>query len=114
MQTVDMAGVRLDSKLFIKVFRNVVKLSPPRFLSLRLHPDRYKELYILADIPESIQVGFVPGMLGKMVLKVNCIKPPMGVSDGITIIQDKQTQPDRLEFMVHGISEYVVVNLATS
>jgi len=114
MQTVDVNGARLDPKLFIKVFRDVCKLSPPRFLSLRLHPDRYKELYDLADVPESIQVGFTPGMLGRMILKVNCVKPPLGVSDGIIIIQDKQTQPDRLEFMIHGIAEYLVVNLATS
>jgi hypothetical protein len=112
MQTVDMAGARLDSKLFIKVFRDVVKLSPPRFLALRIHPDTYKELYILADVPESIQVGFTPGMLGRMILKVNCIKPPLGVSDGIIIIQDVEVPTDRMIFEIHGIPEYIVTNLA--
>jgi hypothetical protein len=114
MQTVDMAGERLNPKLFIKVFRDVIKISPARFLTLRIHPDRYKELYALADVPESIQLGFVPGMLGKMILKVNCVKPPLGTSDGITISQDKDTSPDQLVFLVHGIPEYIVVHLATS
>ena|ERR1700675_4804438 len=114
MQTVDVAGERLNPKLFIKVFRDVIKVSPARFLTLRIHPDRYKELYAFTDVPETILLGSVPAMLGRMVLKVNCIKPPSNVGDGITIIQDKGTQPDRLTFEVHGIPEYLVINLAVN
>jgi hypothetical protein len=112
MQTVDANGVQLNPKLFIRIFRDVVKLAPARFIILRLHLARYNDLYNLADIPESIQVGSVPGMLGRMVTKVNCIKPPMGVSDGIAIIIDSRMDPDKLEFSIHGIPEYIVKNLA--
>ncbi len=113
MQTVDASGVRLSPKLFIQVFRDVTKLSPARFLTLRLHPDRYGELYALADIPESIQLGTVLGPLGKRVFRVNCVRPPMGVSDGIAVTQDEKAPPDALIFEIHGIPEYVVRNLAT-
>src|SRR5271155_696639 len=112
MQTVDTNGARLNPKLFISIFRDVVKLAPARFLTMRLHTDRYKELYALADIPESIQVGTVPGMLGRVVTKVNCVKPPVGVNDGIMLIIDPKADPDKLEFSIHGIPEYVVKNLA--
>jgi|ERR1700675_1259612 len=111
---IDMAGVRLNPKLFIKVFRDVVKLAPARFLTLRIHPDRYKELYALADVPETILLGSVPGMLGRMVLKVNCIKPPSSVGDGITIIQDRETPPDQLVFLIHGIPDMIIQNLAVN
>ncbi len=113
MQTVEANGVRLNPKLFITVFRTVTKLSPPRFLTLRLHPDRYKELYALADIPESIQLGPVLGPLGKQILRVNCVRSPLGVSDGITVLQDKQALPDKLIFEIHGIPEFIVSGLAT-
>src|SRR5271168_3058670 len=113
MQTVDLAGAHLTPKVFITIFRDVVKIAPARFLTLRLHTDRYKELYALADIPESIQVGTVPGMLGRIVPKVNCVKPPAGVNDGIMLIIDPKADPDKLEFSIHGIPEYRVVGLAT-
>lgn len=112
MQTVDTNGARLNPVLFIKIFRDVVKLSPARFLTLRLHPDRYKELYALADIPESIQLGPVLGPMGRQITKVNCIRPPLGTSDGITIVQDNTALPDKLIFEIHGVPEYVVANLA--
>jgi hypothetical protein len=114
MQTVDLAGERLNPKLFIRIFRDVLKLSPARFLTLHLHQDRYKELYALADIPESIQIGPVLGPMGRQQMRVNCIKPPLGVSDGILVIVDSKTDPDKLEFSIHGIPEYRVVHLATS
>jgi hypothetical protein len=114
MQTVDAAGARLNPKLFIATFRAVTKLAPARFLTLSIHPDRYKELYGLADIPESIQVGPVLGPMGRQIMKVNCIKPPLGVSDGITIVQDKTAPLDQLVFSIHGIPEYSLVNLATT
>jgi hypothetical protein len=109
---VDACGSRLTPKLFIQVFRDVTKLSPARFLTLRLHLDRYKELHDLADIPESIQVGQVPGMLGRMITKINCIKPPIGVSDGIQILIDCKADPSTMTFEIHGIPEMVVKNLA--
>jgi hypothetical protein len=112
MQTFDVSGQFLHPKLFISIFREVLKIAPARFLTLRIHPDRYNDLYKLADVPESIQVGTVPGMLGRMVLKVNCIKPPIGVSDGIQILKDPKADTTKLVFELHGIPEFIVIHLA--
>jgi hypothetical protein len=111
MQTIDMAGAQLTPKGFITIFRTVVKVSPPRFLTLRLHPDRYDDIYLMADVPESIQVGNVLGPMGKQILKINCVKPPLGVSDGITIVKDPKADPTKLVFELYGISEITVQNI---
>jgi hypothetical protein len=111
MKTLDAAGAKLSPKLFIETFRTVKKEAPARFWNLRLHPDRYKELYMAADVPESIQLGVVVGPLGKPETRVNCIKPPMGVTDGIKIIQDSTADPGMLVFELHGIPEIVLQNL---
>jgi hypothetical protein len=112
MQVVDAQGARLDAKLFIASYLAIIKLAPARFLTLRLHPDVYKAIFALADIPMSIQVGNVPGPIGRQVLKVACIKPPMGVNDGITIVQDPKADPTKLEFLLHGVLAAVVENIA--
>jgi hypothetical protein len=112
MQLSNAMGARLNAKLFINTFDLAKKIAPPRFLTLRLHPDRYKELYALADVPKSIQLGMVQGPLGKRIWKVNVITPPMGVVDGMDIKQDSETDPTKLVFEVHGIPELVLENLA--
>jgi len=112
MQTLYANGARLSAKLFIEYFAAAGKLSPPRFLTLRLHPDKYKELFILADIPMSIQMGPTLGPLGRSEMRVTCIKPPMGVANGIAIAQDNTVDPTQLIFEIHGIAELVVENLA--
>lgn len=112
MQVIDAGGARLGAKLFISTYESIKKLCPPRFLTLRLHPDVYKAIFALADVPMSIQVGNVPGPIGRQVLKVACIKPPMGVNDGITIVQDPKADPTKLEFLLHGVLAAVVENIA--
>jgi hypothetical protein len=111
MQVLDAKGAKLDAKVFIATYLAVTKLAPPRFLTLRLHPDVYKTVYALADIPQSIQLGAVPGPIGRQVTKVACIKPPMGVNNGITLIQDPKSDPTKLEFLLHGVLAFVVENL---
>lgn len=112
MQVIDAGGAELSPILFITTFRAARKLSPPRFLTLRLHPNKYKELYILADIPESIQVGQVMGPMGRPEMRVTSIKPPVGVADGILIVQDEKADPTKLVFEIHGIPELILENLA--
>lgn len=112
MKSMDAGGSTLTPQLFIQVYREVKKFSPPRFLTLRLHSDRYKELYKLADIPESIQLGPTPGPMGRQIIRVACIRPPAGVGDGIAVVQDDETDPSKLVFEIHGIAEFVVENLA--
>ena len=111
MQTFDAQGQALNPILFITIYRDAKKLAPARFMTLRLHPDMYAELYKLADIPESIQMGVTPGPLGKMIMRVACIKPPLGVADGIAIEQDPKMDPSRMEFCIHGILELAVENI---
>ena len=112
MQTFDACGAVFSPKMFIDIFQSVKKVAPPRFLTLRLHPDRYKDLFRMADIPMSIQLGNVPGPVpGRSVVRVNCIKPPMGVQDGITLVQDEEVDPTQLIFEIHGIAELIVRNI---
>src|SRR6266478_2343536 len=103
MQTIDAEGAGLNPILFIGLYREARKLAPARFMTLRMHPDRYAELYKIADVPESIQLGVTPGPLGKMIMRVCCVKPPLGVSDGIAIEQVPEMETNRLEFCIHGI-----------
>jgi hypothetical protein len=111
MQILKMAGEKFTANLFIKLYGEARKLSPPRFMTLRLHPDRYKELYVMADIPESIQLGPTLGPLGRSVIRVACIRPPLGVSDGIVIKEDPTCDMDKLYFDIHGQPELVIEEL---
>ncbi|MBU6231671.1 hypothetical protein KGP36_03300 [Patescibacteria group bacterium] len=113
MFTVNAAGAKLTPTLFIDLYHRAKKLAPPRFLTLRIHPDRYKELYALAEIPESIQIGPTPGPLGRQIVRVACIKPPLGVADGIAIQLDDKADPSKMVFEIHGIAEMIVDNLLT-
>jgi hypothetical protein len=106
-----LSGEKFTPCLFIKLYGEARKLSPPRFLTLRIHPDRYKELYGFADIPESIQLGPTLGPLGSRIMRVACIKPPLGVSDGIAVVQDSKMSMDKLIFEIHGQPELVIEEL---
>jgi hypothetical protein len=98
-------------QLFIKLYAEARKLSPPRFLTLRLHPDRYKELYSFADIPEAIQLGNTIGPLGRPVMRVCCVRTPSSLADGIAIKEDESCERDKLYFEIHGQPELVVEEL---
>lgn len=115
MQTVDAKGQRLGPLQFIEWYHAARTLAPARFLTLRIHPDRFGDLFTLADIPESIQLGQTPGRPGQVpVWRVICVKPPMSVSDGIAIRKDEAMDPTKLEFQIHGVIELVVVNINAS
>lgn len=106
-----MKGAVLTAKMLIDSYHKAKDTAPPRFLTLRLHPDKYKEVYALADIPESIQLGPTLGPLGRQIIRLACIKPPMGVGDGVAIVQDEEADPTKLVFEIHGITEIVFENL---
>ena len=112
MQTINATGSQLTPELFINTFREAKKLSPARFMTLRIHPTRYHTLYAIASVPESIQIGTVMGPLGKPVVRVNSIKPPIGVNDGVAVIVDPKADPTKLVWEIHGIPELVLENLA--
>jgi hypothetical protein len=111
MQILKMAGAKFTPQLFINLYAEARKLSPPRFMTLRLHPDRYKELHTFADIPESIQLGDVLGPLGRRVMRVCCVRNPSGLGDGITIREDSTCDLDKLYFEIHGQPELVIEEL---
>ena len=111
MQILKMGGKKFSPLMFINLYAEAKKLAPPRFLSLRLHPDRYKELYGFADVPQSIQLGPTVGPLGSVLYRVCCIRPPLGVSDGIAIKQDPACEMDKLYFEIHGQPELVIEEL---
>lgn len=112
MQTITANGSALTPELFIRLYHEAKKLAPPRYLTLRLNKDRYDELYAHAEVPESIQIGNTPGPLGTSIIRVCCIRPPLGVADGIAIKIDSKTPPDQMIFEIHGQPELVVENLA--
>lgn len=112
MQTINANGSKLTPKLFIELYREAKKLAPPRYLTMRLHPETYKDILILADIPESIQLGPTPGPLGKQIMRVACIRPPLGVSDGIAIQQDSEMSRGCIGFYIHGNLELQVEGLS--
>lgn len=112
MQIIEKNGEALTPTLFIEIFHEAKKIAPPRFLSLRLNKVKYDEIQRFAEVPESIQMGQVLGNLGKKVTRISCIKPPMGVSDGILMVIDPEVEPDMLVFEIHGIPEYVIRGLS--
>jgi hypothetical protein len=111
MQTIKCAGVKFSPQLFIKLYAEARKLSPPRFMTLRLHPSRYKELYAFADIPESIQLGPTLGPMGRRIMRVCCVRCPPGIGDGIAVKEDPDCDPTTIFFEIHGQPELVVEEL---
>ena len=111
MQTINCGGAKFTPQLFIKLYAEARKLSPPRFMSLRIHPDRLKELDDFSSLPETIQMGFTTGPLGRSVLRVCCIRNPSSLGDGITVSSDPTCEPDRLYFDIHGNPELVAENI---
>lgn len=111
MIVIDAKGGKLDELLFISAYRSAVKQAPARFMTMRVHPDMYKHLLDIADVPESIQMGTTPGPMGKRVNRIACVKPANGINDGVAITQDPEYDRDKLEFQIHGIAEIIVVNI---
>lgn len=111
MIVIDAKGRKLDELLFIESYRAAIKQAPARYLTLRVHPDRYKELFDIADVPESIQMGETPGPLGRRIMRIACVKPANGINDGVAIKQDDKFDPNQLAFEIHGIPEIMVVNI---
>ena len=115
METIDANGARLTVPLFIKAFKAAKKLAPARFLTLRVHPDvwlRFGQEH--EEHTEIVQVGTFTGHLGKQITRVACVAAPNGLGDGVQVNQDKEADPTRLEFQIHGATELEVVGLAAT
>ena len=111
MQTLDVNGSRLTLAIFIKAYREARKLAPARFLTLRINPSTFDQLVAeCADVAEVVQIGDTPGPLGKKVTRVACVPAPTGVGDGVAIVKDKEADPSKLEFKIHGITELELIN----
>lgn len=115
MQTIDAGGRPLGLALFIQAFKAAKKLSPARFLTLRIHPRTFAELNELhKDVTEIVQVGEMVGHLGKKVTRIACVPAPNGLGDGVIVNKDSECEQSRFEFQIHGATELEVVNLAAT
>ena len=113
METIDANGARLTVPLFIRAFKAAKKLSPARFLSLRVHPDAWERFSAEHEgLTEIVQIGSFTGHLGKRITRVACVPAPNGLGDGVQVNEDKEADPTRLEFQIHGATELEVVHLA--
>jgi hypothetical protein len=111
MQTINCAGAKFTPQLFIKLYAEARKLSPARFMTLLIPPNRYRQLYAFAEVPEAIQMGSTPGPLGRPIERVCCVKYPSGLGDGMGIKQDENMDKNSLVFSIHGQPELIVEGL---
>lgn len=112
METINVNGARLTLALFIKTYRAARKLAPARFLTMRIHPSTFEYLNRLhEDVTEIVQVGETVGHLGKRVTKIACVPAANGLGDGVTVNQDAEADPSKIEFQIHGATELELVNL---
>lgn len=88
-----------------KAYKEATKLAPPRFMTLRLHPTRLKEVEDLSSVI-SLQLGIVIGNLGKRTTKLACVSAPNGISQGITVKPDPEVGMSKLLFEIHGNAAY--------
>jgi len=112
MERIDAKGQALSLALFIEAYRAARKLVPARFLVLRISPGMFEHLKRECEaVTEVVQIGEQVGHLGKVVTRIACVKPASGLGDGVSVNQDKECGPSRMEFLVHGAVEIEVVNL---
>lgn len=112
MQTLDCKGSPLRLGLFIKAYLEALKLAPGRFLTLRIHPDTWHT--IVADAEELTHVVHsteILGPLGRRLIKVACVPAPKAIGEGVTVAEDKETDPRRFIFEIHGSAELEVINI---
>jgi hypothetical protein len=105
-----MAGASLDAMAIIDLYNKARKLAPPRFLTIRVHPDTWKHVESESEPTHVIQYGDTPGPLGKKILRLACVKPPSGIADGISIVMDPKVDVGEIILEIHGIPEQVYRN----
>lgn len=112
MQTLDCKASPLRLGLFIRAYQEALKLAPGRFLTLRIHPETWHT--ILADAEEITHVVHsmeILGPLGRRLLKVACVPAPKAIGEGVTVVQDKEIDPRKFVFEIHGTAEFEVINI---
>src|ERR1700675_3985441 len=92
----------------IDLYNKARKLAPPRFLTIRVHPDTWKHVMSESEPTHVIQYGDTPGPLGKKILRLACVKPPSGIMDGIAIVMDDKTEVGSIVLEIHGIPEIIM------
>lgn len=112
MQTLDCKGSPLRLGLFIRAYQEALRLSPGRFLTLRIHPDTWHT--IVADAEEITHVVHsteILGPLGRRLIKVACVPAPKAIGEGVTVAQDKEIDRRTMVFEIHGAPELEVINI---
>lgn len=111
MRTTSFNGATFSPHLFIHAFDEAAKVAPARFLTLRVHPARYKELEDYASLPKAIQMGVDFGPLGSSVMRVLCVNYRTDVVGGVKIMADSTVHPSTLIFDLYGNPELVIEDI---
>lgn len=105
-----MQGAKLDAMEIISLYGKARKLAPPRFLTMRLHPDTWRHIESQAVPTHVIQYGDTPGPVGTRIRRMACVQAPNGVNDGIAVKEDNTLAPGEIVVEIHGIAEIVFRN----
>lgn len=109
MQTLNCGGRPFGLALFIRAYGEALKVAPGRFLTLRIHPSTWELLIAEAEeITHVVHWQEVMGPLGRRQVRVACVPAPKGLGDGIAVVQDRETERNKLVFEIHGIPEIEV------
>jgi hypothetical protein len=110
MDILDMQGAKLDAMEIISLYSKARKLAPPRFLTMRLHPDTWKWIDVQSTPTHVIQYGDTPGPVGSRIRRLACVMPPSGIADGIAVKEDSTLAPGEIVIEIHGVAEQVYKN----
>lgn len=79
---------------------------------MRINPRTFALLNELhKDVTEIVQVGSMVGHLGKRVTRIACVAAPNALGDGVLVNEDIGCETTRIEFQIHGATEFELVGL---
>lgn len=110
MDILDKGGVYLSPMEIISLYQAARKLAPPRFLTMKVHPDTWKHIEGEAVPTHVIQYGDTPGPVGTKIRRMACVMPPSGIADGIAVKEDSTLKPGEIVIEIHGVAEQVYRN----
>lgn len=107
MDIIDAQGATLDAMEIISLYAKARKLAPPRFLTMKVHPETWKHIQDQAIPTHVIQYGDTPGPVGTKIRRMACVMPPNGISDGIAVKEDPLLKTGEIVIEIHGIPEII-------
>jgi hypothetical protein len=110
MDIIDRGGLYLSPMEIIKLYQEARKLAPPRFLTMKLHPDTWSHIDGESTPTHVIQHGDTPGPVGTRIRRLACVMPPSGIADGIAVKEDSTLAQGEIVIEIHGVPEKVYKN----